>query len=168
VKVARPLSRAPSTRRSLGLVAEDYCEHCDLPLSTCVHGNPPAPEPVKAPPKASPVTRKRVASPRAAKESTATVRTAPRRRTDKAEFKPVIVQVLQEHGGEREADLVLAELEERLADVLKPGDHETGPTGEVRWRTAARWARKELADDGLLLAPQPGVWALTDEGMTSL
>ena len=148
-------------------MAEDYCEHCDLPLSTCVHGNPPAPEPVKAPPKASPVTRKRVATPRAAKE-TAAVRPAPRRRTDKAEFKPVIVQVLQEHGGEREADLVLAELEERLADVLKPGDHETGPTGEVRWRTAARWARKELADDGLLLAPQPGVWALTDEGMTSL
>ena len=95
-------------------MAEDYCEHCDLPLSTCVHGNPPAPEPVKAPPKASPVTRKRVATPRAAKE-TAAVRTAPRRRTDKAEFKPVIVQVLQEHGGEREADLVLAELEERPA-----------------------------------------------------
>ena len=161
-------------------MAEDYCEHCDLPFSTCIHGRPPAPEPVKAPPKASPVRRSTTsagsgsASGSAARTTSrsasapAPVRTAPRRRTDKAEFKPVIVEVLQEAGGEQEADLVLATLEERLADVLKPGDHETGPTGEVRWRTAARWARKELADDGLLLAPQPGVWALTDEGMRSL
>ncbi len=156
-------------------MAEDYCEHCDLPLSTCIHGRPPAPEPVKAPPKASPVRRSTTSAIGSTSRTTsrsasapAPVRTAPRRRTDKAEFKPVIVEVLQEAGGEQEADLVLAALEERLAEVLKPGDHETGPTGEVRWRTAARWARKELADDGLLVAPQPGVWALTDEGMRSL
>lgn len=156
-------------------MAEDYCEHCDLPFSTCIHGRPPAPEPVKAPPKASPVRRRTTSASSPTSGTTAgsasaaaPVRTAPRRRTDKAEFKPVIVEVLQEAGGEQEADLVLAALEERLADVLKPGDHETGPTGEVRWRTAARWARKELADDGLLVAPQPGVWALTDEGMRSL
>ena len=147
-------------------MAEEYCEHCDLPLSTCVHGMPPAPEPVKAPPKASPVTRRRTTS-SGSTTSSAPVRTAPRRRTDKADFKPVIVQVLQEAGGEQEADLVLASLEERLADVLKPGDHETGPTGEVRWRTAARFARKELQDEGLLLAPRPGVWALTEAGLDS-
>lgn len=156
-------------------MAEDYCEHCDLPFSTCIHGRPPAPEPVKAPPKASPVRRSTTSASGSTSRTTsrsasapALVRTAPRRRTDKAEFKPVIVEVLQEAGGEQEADLVLAALEERLVEVLKPGDHETGPTGEVRWRTAARWARKELADDGLLVAPQPGVWALTDEGMRSL
>ena len=152
-------------------MAEEYCEHCDLPLANCVHGMPPAPEPVKAPPKASPVRRRTTsttAGTAGSSRASQVTRTAPRRRTDKAEFKPVIVSVLQEAGGEQEADLVLATLEERLADVLKPGDHETGPTGEVRWRTAARWARKELADDGLLHAPQPGVWALTDEGMRSL
>lgn len=152
-------------------MAEDYCEHCDLPFSTCVHGMPPAPEPVKAPPKASPVRRRTTSTTATGSGSAsgaAPVRTAPRRRTDKAEFKPVIVAVLQEAGGEQDADLVLDSIEQRLADVLKPGDHETGPTGEVRWRTAARWARKELADDGLLLAPQPGVWALTDAGMRSL
>lgn len=143
-------------------MGEEYCDLCDLPLATCVHGMPPAPEPVKAPPEASPVTRRRTTS------SSSPARIAPRRRTDKADFKPVIVQVLQEAGGEQAADLVLASVEERLADVLKPGDHETGPTGEVRWRTAARWARKELADDGLLVAPQPGVWALTEAGMRSL
>lgn len=147
-------------------MGEEYCEHCDLPLSTCVHGMPPVPEPVKAPPKASPVTRRRTSAGSTTTSSTPT-RTAPRRRTDKADFKPVIVQVLQEAGGEQDAEAVLASLEERLADVLKPGDHETGPTGEVRWRTAARFARKELQDDGLLLAPQPGVWALTDAGMRS-
>lgn len=145
-------------------MGEEYCELCDLPLATCVHGMPPAPEPVKAPPKASPVTRRRTTA-SSAPSSAAPARTAPRRRTDKADFKPVIVAVLQEAGGEQEAELVLTALEERLADVLKPGDHETGPTGEVRWRTAARWARKELADEGLLVAPQPGVWALTDAGL---
>ena len=151
-------------------MAEEYCELCDLPLATCVHGMPPAPEPVKAPPKASPVTRRRTTSSTSGSSTNAasTRAAAPRRRTDKADFKPVIVQVLQEAGGEQDAELVLARLEERLADELLPGDHETGPTGEVRWRTAARWARKELADDGLLVAPQPGVWALTDEGMRPL
>ncbi len=69
-------------------------------------------------------------------------------------------------GGRRqaEADDLLSDLEQRLGDVLRPGDLETGPTGEVRWRTAARTARKQLADDGLLLAPRPGTWALTDRG----
>lgn len=143
---------------------EDYCDLCDLPLSTCVHGMPaPAPAPA-APPKASPVTRRRTPSSTGSSAATP-ARKAPRRRTAQADFKPVIVQVLQEAGGEREADAVLAELEERLGEVLLPGDRETGPTGEVRWRTAARWARKELADDGLLVAPQPGVWALTERGM---
>lgn len=144
-------------------MGEEYCDLCDLPLSTCVHGMPPAPEPVKVPPKASPVTRRRTTG--VSSTTSAPARTAPRRRTDKADFKPVIVALLQEAGGEQDADLVLASIEARLAQVLKPGDHETGPTGEVRWRTAARWARKELADEGLLVAPQPGVWALTDAGL---
>ncbi len=72
--------------------------------------------------------------------------------------------MLQEVGGEREAELVMLELEERMAEVLREGDREVGPTGEVRWRTAVRWARKELADDGFLVAPRPGVWQLTDRG----
>ncbi|ANH38380.1 hypothetical protein I601_1951 [Nocardioides dokdonensis FR1436] len=72
--------------------------------------------------------------------------------------------MLQEAGGQAEADDLLSDLEQRLGDVLRPGDLETGPTGEVRWRTAARTARKQLADDGLLLAPRPGTWALTDRG----
>ncbi|MBF4161698.1 winged helix-turn-helix domain-containing protein [Nocardioides acrostichi] len=147
---------------------DQYCDLCDLPRATCVHGMatpPPAPAARTArttPAKATPV-RRRTAAPSSG--SASTVRRPARRRTAQADFKPWIVTVLQEAGGEQASDDVLATLEERLADHLLPGDRETGPTGEVRWRTAARFARKELADDGLLLAPQPGVWALTPRGL---
>jgi len=129
----------------------------------------PAPAPVeKAPPKASPVTRRRkpsAAAPSGSIAASTTTRKAPRRRTSQADFKPWIVSLLQEAGGEQEADTLLGDLETRLGDRLMAGDHETGPTGEKRWRTAARWARKSLADDGLLVAPQPGTWALTPRGL---
>ncbi len=151
--------------------ATDYCDLCDLPLSTCVHGMPkpvePPPPAKKAPPKASPVTRRRTtpASSGGAFGSSAPAAPArPRRRTPAVDFKPWIVKLLQEAGGQAESDDLLSDLEQRLGDVLRPGDLESGPTGELRWRTAARTARKELADDGLLLAPRPGTWALTDRG----
>ncbi|MCL8025067.1 winged helix-turn-helix domain-containing protein [Nocardioides bruguierae] len=86
------------------------------------------------------------------------------RRTPTVEFKPFILLLLQEAGGEREADLLYDELPERMSEQMRPGDHETGPTGELRWRTAARKARKELADEGFVQAPQPGVLELTDRG----
>ncbi|GHJ58866.1 hypothetical protein NOK12_13840 [Nocardioides sp. OK12] len=148
--------------------ATDYCDLCDLPLSTCVHGMPkpvePPPAPPKAPPKASPVTRRRTTTAAAAGSTAPAAPARPRRRTPSVDFKPWIVKLLQEAGGQAESDDLLTELAERLGDVLRPGDLEKGPTGEVRWRTAARTARKELADDGLLLAPRPGTWALTDRG----
>lgn len=151
-------------------MAEDYCELCDLPLSTCVHGMPKRPPEPVAPPKATPVRRRSTAAPSGStarvpgSSKPAAAPAKPRRRTHQDDFKPYIVRVLQEVGGEREAELVMLELEERMAEVLREGDREVGPTGEVRWRTAVRWARKELADDGFLVAPRPGVWQLTDRG----
>lgn len=146
----------------------DYCELCDLPLSTCVHGMPkPPPEPERpaatrtrtpraSTPKAGSVTRSRTPAAAAAPR--------PRLRTHQDDFKPWILGALQDVGGEQEAELVIGLVEERMAHLLLPGDRELGPQGEPRWRTALRWARKELADENLLTAPRPGVWALTALG----
>jgi len=151
--------------------ATDYCDLCDPPLSTGVHGMPtpvePPPPAKKAPPKASPVTRRRTttASSGAASGSSAPAAPArPRRRTPAVDFKPWIVKLLQEAGGQAEADDLLTDLEARLGEVLRPGDRESGPTGELRRRTAARTARKELAADGLLLPPRPAPSAPTHPG----
>lgn len=161
------------------MTAPDYCELCDLPLSTCVHGRP-APEPAPARQQAARVrTPRQPAAPRQRRTTTpapepgpprlrrhATLVNAARKRTPQAEFKPWIVQILQEAGGERHVDDLFAELEERMQEILVPGDYETvPPQDEVRWRYNARWARKALVDDGLLMPPErPGVWQLTSAG----
>ena len=77
-------------------------------------------------------------------------------------FEPVILEVLDEHGGQMEQDDVYVALEEVMADRLKPADHETTPEGELRWRYAARKARQTLIADGRMTKGKPGVWALAD------
>ncbi|MSZ76058.1 MAG: hypothetical protein F2667_03000, partial [Actinobacteria bacterium] len=132
-------------------MAEDYCDLCDLPFSTCVHGNPPAPPPVAAP-KATPVTRRRTPGAKAVK---AAEPARPRLSTQPEDFKPWVVKLLQESGGRAEVDTLMEELGTRAASILLPRDLEHGPQGELRWRTAARKARVALQDDGVLIAPQP-------------
>lgn len=134
----------------------DYCDLCDLPLSQCIHGMPaPPPEPPK--PAAAPRVRTpRTATPRAT--SAAKGPSAPRRWTQPHELAPHIVAVLHDAGGRLEADDVFAALEERVE--LRAGDRDPNPQGELRWRAAARKARKELIDSGVLAAAGPGVWQL--------
>jgi hypothetical protein len=148
-------------------VAEDYCELCDLPLSTCVHGLPPEP-PKPAPAPRAPRAPRTTTTGTTTRATTARTRAEParppRRRTAPEALAPVILDVLRDLGGEAEADDVLTEVEERYADRFLAQDHETGPQGELRWRTAARTARKALADEGLLVAPRPGLWSLTERG----
>ena len=74
----------------------------------------------------------------------------------------MILAVLGALGGEAPADDVMETIGERMEDSFRSGDQEKGPTGELRWRTACRTARKNLADAGRLVAPQPGVWRVTD------
>lgn len=142
---------------------DDYCELCDLPLSTCVHGMPkpePQPEPVRPTPAKKPAApRRKTATP-----SSQGVRTkqVPRRWTPPAEFVPHVMAVLEEAGGSLPTDDALARIEQRVGDDLRPGDHERTPQGELRWRTAARKARRELVQEGRLSADQPGVWQLND------
>ena len=134
---------------------EDYCDHCDLPRSQCVHGQPPPPVPevvVKAPPK----PRKR-AAPKPSK-SPAPAEPVRRRWTEPEVFKPLILTVLERAGGSLDADDLFTELEVEAQDRLLPGDTELTPEGELRWRLAARRARIALIEEGRMTKTTPGLW----------
>jgi hypothetical protein len=136
--------------------SDDYCELCDLPRSQCIHGQPP-PMPtnaVKSPPKPRKRTTTRGRSP------AAPAKPVTRRWTPPDAFKPLILTVLEHAGGELEADELFLELEILAEDRLLPGDSETTPEGELRWRYAARRARVALIDEGLMTKTRPGVWQL--------
>src|SRR5215212_1369045 len=101
-------------------------------------------ETVKPPPtpRKRPVTRTRTAA--------APEKVVPRRWTPPEVFKPLILTVLEQAGGELEADDVFLELELLMEDRLLPEDSATTPEGELRWRYAARRARVSLVEDGLM------------------
>lgn len=138
--------------------AEDYCDLCDLPKSTCVHGMPPAPPPPPAPPKAS---RVRTTTVRKAAAPAATARSAPRKWTPPDVLAPGIVATLTEAGGELEQEELFTRLEELMADRLTAADRELTPEGELRWRYAARKARQTLISEGVMTKGRPGIWELT-------
>jgi hypothetical protein len=140
-------------------VADDYCELCDLPMSQCVHGLPPPPKPAV---KSSPKPAKRAAPRTRAPETPA--RPVNRRWTPPEALRPLILEVLQEAGGELQADELFLELEILADDRLLPGDRETTPEGELRWQYAARRARMALINEGLMTKGAPGVWKLAGPG----
>lgn len=136
---------------------DDYCELCDLPKSQCIHGRPPAPPPVQAAkPAASPKPRTRAPSSRVS----APPKVVNRRWTPPEELRPLILSVLEQAGGELENEDFFLELEILAEGVLRPGDSETTPEGELRWRYAARRARVALIAEGLMTKDKPGVWQL--------
>ena len=143
-------------------MSDEYCDLCDLPKATCVHGRPPPPpKPVTAPPaKARAVTR------------TTTARKVPgtppkpvqRRWTPPDDLKSPILAVLLDAGGELDAEDLFLGLEIQVGERLLAGDRETTPEGEPRWQYAARRARQSLINEGLLAKGRPGVWELTPAG----
>jgi Mrr N-terminal domain len=144
----------------LALMADDYCDLCDLPRSQCVHG---LPAPTPAPPKPA---RKATSRPKSAKRvATTTVPARPRRWTPPEAIRPHVIHVLREAGGELEAEDAFHRLEERMADSLLEADRERTPEGELRWRYAARKARQALIADGLMAKVRPGLWQLTEVGL---
>ena len=142
------------------IASDDYCELCDLPRSQCPHGQPP-PMPKKAV-TAPPRPKKRPTERRPA--SAAPQKPATRRWTPPDVFKPLIITVLEQAGGELEADELFLELEILAEDRLRPADSETTPGGELRWQYAARRARVALIDEGLMTKTRPGVWQLSRPG----
>lgn len=140
-------------------MADEYCELCDLPRSTCIHGMPkPSPAPAARP----------AARPRAAKRAPAGASTSspPRRRrwTPPEALRPHILEVLEEAGGELDAEDLFETLEAKVAGSLLAADHERTPEGELRWRYAARRARQTLIAEGLMVSARPGVWQLRSPG----
>ena len=140
--------------------SDDYCDLCDLPKSQCIHGRPPPmpAEAVKPPPK----PRKRPAT--RVRTSAAPEKAVTRRWTPPEVFKPLIIAVLEEAGGELETDDLFLELEILVEDRLLPEDSATTPEGELRWRYAARRARVSLIDEGLMTKGTPGIWQLARTG----
>ncbi|GAB3199862.1 hypothetical protein GCM10027062_17690 [Nocardioides hungaricus] len=140
--------------------AEDYCDLCDLPKSTCIHGNPPAPPPPRS---TARTATPRTATPRASRPvvtRAAPTRSVPRKWTPPDAFKPNILAVLAESGGELEQEELFGVLEERMAEQLTEADRGTTPEGELRWRYAARRARQALIAEGAMSKGRPGVWSL--------
>jgi hypothetical protein len=139
---------------------DDYCELCDLPRSQCVHGQPPPPpkQVTKAPPK----PRKQATT--SGRSASTPKKPVTLRWTPPEVFKPLIIAVLEEAGGELEADELFRELEVQAGDRLRPQDSETTPEGELRWRYAARRARVALIDEGVMTKTRPGVWQLAQPG----
>ena len=151
-------------------MADEYCDLCDLPKAHCIHGMPPAPPPV-ARPAATRATVRKATTPRASRASgsaapSAPVRRAPRRWTQPEAIAPVILAVLDEAGGELPGDAVLEAVEARLGEDLLEGDRQLTPEGELRWRYAARRARQQLIQQGLMAKSRPGIWELTAAGRT--
>jgi hypothetical protein len=145
-------------------VAEEYCDLCDLPLATCVHGMPkPAPTPAPSPrtPRAA---TSRTSAPRAAGvRTTTTPSRAPSRVTDQSAFRPHIVRILKLEGSLETEDMLL-ELEMAMEDELRERDRQPTPTGEIRWHQSARSERKAMIDAGLMAGGKPGIWELTEAG----
>lgn len=141
-------------------MAEEYCDLCDLPLSTCVHGMPKPPPP---PPPTPRTPRARAATPRGSSVRTTSAPRAPSKVTDSAAFRPHIVRILRAEGSLDTEDMLL-ELEMAMEDELRERDRQPTPTGEVRWHQSARSERKAMIDAGLMAGGKPGVWELTDAG----
>ena len=145
----------------------DYCELCDLPKSTCIHGNPPPPPPPTtraAAPRATPVRRRTTGSAGASGTSRSAPPPPPRvvnhRWTPPDAFRVPILEVLGEHGGELEQEELFDALEAAMGERLKPADQERTPEGELRWRYAARRARQAMIAEGQMTKGRPGIWAL--------
>jgi hypothetical protein len=139
----------------------DYCDLCELQLSQCVHGRP---EPVPPVAVSTPRTKAPARVPGTRAKAPEPVRTPVKRKwTSPDELRPAIVATLQDADGELLADDVFDKLEERVGEQLRPGDRDPNPQGELRWRAAARKARKALIDEGLMIEGS-GVWKLSDLG----
>ena len=133
--------------------SSEHCDFCDLPLSQCVHGRPPAPPAPPAAPAPRPQPRRKAAPKAPAKPVV-------HRWTPPDQLAPLIVEVLRDADSPLTAEDAFARLEERLDGRMAVGDRELTPTGEPRWQYAARRARVDLIKDGILRKDEPGVWHL--------
>ena len=76
-----------------------------------------------------------------------------------------ILQALVELGGSAPKSVVIDKVGELMAAVLTSADRTPLPSGELRWRNRAAWARLVLVRQGLLSSSSPtGMWEITEAG----
>jgi len=86
-------------------------------------------------------------------------------RTPEREFIIPILESLIGLGGKGKVNEVLSLVFEKMKNKLRSYDLEKIPSGEIRWRNTARWARKMMIQEGLLEPNSPsGIWEVTDKG----
>ena len=80
-----------------------------------------------------------------------------------------ILQVLEEAGGKAHSNDVIDALESRMAKMFTERDHEPLQSGNIRWRSRARFARLRMKEQGLLSdSSDRGVWEMTPLGIAWL
>jgi len=82
-------------------------------------------------------------------------------RTPTEAFYEPLLHVLKEAGGELSAAEAIDRIGRVMAGQLNEVDRSRLPSGELRWRNGARWARQRLENQGKLDTQAPyGVWKL--------
>lgn len=85
--------------------------------------------------------------------------------TPPEEFEESIITALSEADGELSTQDAIDRVGELMKEKLKPMDMAKIPSGEIRWRNNARWARQKLVEKGRLDSDSPhGVWRLPQNG----
>lgn len=78
------------------------------------------------------------------------------------EYIPVIIDVLNELGGEAHVDQIRPLIEKRMSHRFTPADLRDHKPSVPKWWNNAQWGRLRMRDDGLLEANTPhGTWKLT-------
>ncbi|HEX5370891.1 MAG TPA: winged helix-turn-helix domain-containing protein [Dehalococcoidia bacterium] len=87
--------------------------------------------------------------------------------TPKQVYRRPILEELVKAGGQSTVSTVLDALEERIPFLRS--DYLKIKTGETRWRNRAKWARKDLQEEGLIEpSTGRGLWVISEEGRKAL
>ncbi len=91
-------------------------------------------------------------------------------KTPEKRFRRPILEALVELGGSAAVSDVLSLVAKKLQGVLNQYDWAPLPSGrEVRWRNTAKWCRRTMVEEGLLLVNSPkGIWEISEAGRKAL
>ena len=90
-------------------------------------------------------------------------------RTPVEGFRRPILEALVELGGSGSMNEVLRRVEKKMQGVLTEYDRQPLPSGDIRWRNTAQWARYKLVQEGLMRRDSPwGIWEISEAGRRAL
>jgi hypothetical protein len=84
-------------------------------------------------------------------------------KTPQGDFRPNILKLLKDHGGEVHRGVALKELGQSMAAQLTEYDKEEISSGTIRWQKSAEWEVRIMREEGILkpvIETARGVWAL--------